>query len=114
MASSAEGLNEQMLKEMNASVRKRLNSTNSNDFAIDANTQDALSQIKSKFKGAICDSEGFYQHEGECWNDAIQMMLLFSDGLKEVVQEKLANNEIDINFIPRDSIPKIIKRYNRC
>lgn len=112
MASSAEGLNEQMLKEVNASVRKRLNSTNSNDFAIDANTQDALSQIKSKFKGAICDSEGFYQHEGECWNDAIQMMLLFSDGLKEVVQEKLANNEIDINFIPRDSIPQIIKRYN--
>jgi len=112
MASSAEGLNEQMLKEVNASVRKRLNSTNSNDFAINANTQDALSQIKSKFKGAICDSEGFYQHEGECWNDATQMIFLFSDGLKEIVQEKLANNEVDINFIPRDSIPKIIKLYN--
>ena len=112
MATPAKVPNEQMLKEVNASVRKRRNSANSTDFVIDANTQDALSQIKSKFKGAICDSEGFYQHEGECWNDAIQMMFLFSDGIKEVVQEKLANNEIDINFIPRDSIPEIIKTYN--
>jgi hypothetical protein len=87
---------------------------NTTDFLIDTNTQTALSQIKSKFKdkGAICDSEGFYQHEGECWNDAIQMLFLFSDGIKEVVQEKLANNEIDINFIPHDSIPLIIKSYN--
>jgi hypothetical protein len=106
---------ENLLKEVNASVRKRRNSANSNDFVIDANTQTALSEIKTKFKerGAICDSEGFYQHEGECWNDAIQMMFLFSDGLKEVVQEKLANNEIDINFIPRENISLIINAYNR-
>jgi hypothetical protein len=101
-----------LLREVSESVRRRSSSTNTNDFVVDADTQNALSQIKTKFKGAMCDSEGFYQHEGECWNDAIQMVFLFSDGLKEVVQEKLANNEVDINFIPRESIPKIISRYN--
>ena len=103
--------NDPLLREVNASVRRRRSSTNSNDLMIDANTQTALSQIKTSFKGAMCDSEGFYQHEGECWNDAIQMVFLFSDGLKEVVQEKLAKNEIDINFIPRKMIPNIISRY---
>jgi len=100
-----------LLREVSESVRSRSSSTNSNDFVIDADTQNALSQIKTKYTGAKCDSEGFYQHEGECWNDAIQMLFLFSDGLKEVVQEKLANNEVDINFIPRESIPRIIDEY---
>jgi hypothetical protein len=100
-----------LLREVSESVRSRSSSTNSNDFVVDADTQNALSQIKTKFTGAKCDSEGFYQHEGECWNDAIHMVFLFSDGLKEVVQEKLANNEVDINFIPRESIPRIIDEY---
>ena len=43
---------------------------------------------------AVCDSEGFYQHLGECWNDSIQMIFLFSDGLKEIVQPAL----LDPNF----------------
>ena len=102
-----------LLREVSESVRSRSSSTNSNDFVIDADTQNALSQIKTKYTGAKCDSEGFYQHEGECWNDAIQMVFLFSDGLKEVVQEKLANNEVDINFIPRESIPRIIDEYDK-
>jgi len=100
-----------LLREVSESVRSRSSSTNSNDFVVDADTQNALSQIKTKFTGAKCDSEGFYQHEGECWNDSLQMVFLFSDGLKEVVQEKLANNEVDINFIPRESIPRIIDEY---
>jgi hypothetical protein len=43
---------------------------------------------------ARCDSEGFYQHLGECWNDSIQMIFLFSDGFKEIVQPAL----LDPNF----------------
>ena len=34
----------------------------------------------------ICDPIGFSQHTGECWNDALQQIFLFSDGLKDVVQ----------------------------
>ena len=102
-----------LLREVNESVRRRSSSVNSNDFVVDADTQTALSQIKSRFTGAKCDSEGFYQHEGECWNDAITMVFLFSDGLKEVIQEKLATTEIDINFIPRESIPLIIGEYTK-
>ena len=52
-----------------------------------------------KQKGAICDSEGFYQHTGQCWSDAIQMIFIFSDGLKEVVQQKLATTLIDDTFM---------------
>ena len=44
---------------------------------------------------ARCDSEGFYQHLGECWNDTIQMIFLFSDGLKEIVQPALLDPNFD-------------------
>jgi hypothetical protein len=44
---------------------------------------------------ARCDSEGFYQHLGECWNDSIQMVFLFSDGLKEIVQPALLDPNFD-------------------
>jgi hypothetical protein len=33
----------------------------------------------------------FHQHEGECWNDSMQMLLCFSDELKNDVQTKLFN-----------------------
>lgn len=46
-------------------------------------------------QGPLCDSEGFYQHEGECWNDALQMLFLYSDGFKELVQKKLAESPVD-------------------
>jgi hypothetical protein len=39
-----------------------------------------------KVKGPICDSEGFYQHTGECWNDALQQIFCNADGLKEPMQ----------------------------
>ncbi len=37
-------------------------------------------------RGPVCDSEGFYQHTGECWNDAIQQIFCNADGIKEQMQ----------------------------
>lgn len=45
-------------------------------------------------RGPICDSEGFYQHTGECYSDATQMAFLFSDGLKEILQPSLLEKDI--------------------
>jgi hypothetical protein len=42
-----------------------------------------------KQRGALCDSEGFYQHYGECWSDSIQQLFLNADGIKEVTQKHL-------------------------
>ena len=100
------------LNDVQENVRRRSSSVNSTDFLIDQNTQNAISQIKTKYTGALCDSEGFYQHYGECWNDAISMIFLFTDGLKEITQEKLAMNDVNINFIPKESIITIITIYN--
>jgi hypothetical protein len=38
-----------------------------------------------------CARTSFSQHLGECWNDAIQMLLCYSDEIKETVQNKLLN-----------------------
>ena len=84
--------------------------SNNDDISVDISTQDALDYVKQNYTGAKCDSEGFYQHSGECWNDAIQMVFLWTDGLKEVVQEKLAKSEIktiDNSFIP---YPDLIRK----
>lgn len=45
-----------------------------------------------KIYGPICNSEGFYQHTGQCWSDTLQMLLLYSDGLKEITQPIFALN----------------------
>jgi hypothetical protein len=85
--------------------------SNNDDISVDASTQEALDYVKQNYTGAKCDSEGFYQHSGECWNDAIQMIFLWTDGLKEVVQEKLAKSEIktiDTSFIP---YPDLIRKH---
>jgi hypothetical protein len=41
------------------------------------------------FQTPICDPIGFQNHTGECWNDVIQEIFLFCDGLKEYSQSFL-------------------------
>ena len=43
----------------------------------------------------ICDTIGLRQHHGECWSDAIQQLILFSDGIKEKSQPFFINNTKD-------------------
>ena len=85
------------------------NNENSNSSNEEKN---AILHIKNIYKGALCDSEGFYQHSGECWNDATQMVFLFSDGLKEIIQKKLANSVIDNSFITDEQLNNIVILYN--
>jgi len=59
---------------------------------------------------AVCDSEGFYQHLGECWNDTIQMIFLFSDGIKEIIQPALLDPNFDskVESIINDEKNKLV------
>jgi hypothetical protein len=34
-----------------------------------------------------CPKTGFHQHKGECWNDALSTILIYSDGISENIQE---------------------------
>lgn len=45
-----------------------------------------IAQMTHEFKGPICDDQGFSQHKGECWNDTLQEIFFFSDGLKDITQ----------------------------
>lgn len=92
--------NARQMVSLQTTERAKTLGENTNDTSINDKTAEALQIIKTAFNGAKCDSQGFYQHWGECWNDAIQMMFLFSDKLKEVIQQKLAMNTIDLTFIP--------------
>jgi ankyrin repeat protein len=57
-----------------------------------ASEEDELQSLKKQAqevfqkRGPVCDSEGFYQHTGECWNDAIQQIFCNADGIKETMQ----------------------------
>jgi ankyrin repeat protein len=59
--------------------------------------EELAEKVKELYKqhGPLCDSEGFYNHDGECWNDALQMIFLNTDEFKEKVQLKLASEPID-------------------
>jgi uncharacterized protein len=66
------------------SATKYLENVKQEDAYIQALQKQAFEAWKTK--GPLCDSEGFYQHSGECWNDAIQQILCNADGVKEIVQ----------------------------
>lgn len=60
----------------------------------------ALSYMnEKKWRGTLCDSLGFFQHYGECWNDAIQMAVLYTDGIKELTQPLLYFTKITHEYI---------------
>jgi hypothetical protein len=53
--------------------------------------------------GAKCPFIGFYQHRGECWHDSFTMILLYSDGLSEHIQQ-IFNTTEDYKFDYEDCI----------
>jgi hypothetical protein len=67
---------------------------------------DDLSQDFEKFKelfnqhGPMCDDESFYQHTGQCWADSIETLFLYSDGLKEITQPRMATTNFDNSLGP--------------
>lgn len=81
----------------------------------------------AKFQGPICDSKGFSQHKGECWNDTLQEIFLFTDGLKEITQPLIYNldtsrnnlsklirtrlypNSVELNTIEQNTVDKLVK-----
>ena len=62
-----------------------------------------LTNISFKY----CDETGYKQHFGECWNDSIQTFLCFTDGLREIVQNKLWN-------LTAEEIIEYAELNNRC
>ena len=59
---------------------------------------------KLSTKSALCSHTSFRQHKGECWNDSIQMLMCFSDEIKEQVQTKLFNLTVTKNLIFLDNL----------
>ncbi len=58
-----------------------------------------LTRMSTEFNGPICDFEGFRQHKGECWNDTLQEVFLFTDDLKEITQPIIYNLDTDYNSL---------------
>ncbi len=46
-------------------------------------------KLKEQYGGANCLKYGFQQHTGECWHDALGMLLMQSDGLKDIFISQL-------------------------
>jgi ankyrin repeat protein len=79
-----------------------------------------IKREKDGYGGPVCDLEGFYQHHGECGNDAFQMLLISSDKVKETIQKQLIYNNYDeVDFdkyitdenVKNISAPILLKTY---
>jgi len=86
-----------------------------------------IALMKHTFTGPICDDEGFSQHKGECWNDTLQEIFFFSDGLKNITQQlfynldtssdnltklvsiKLFPDSIDLTDTEQNTVYKLVK-----
>ena len=55
--------------------------------------------------GANCHNIGFHQHLGECWNDALSMLVIYNDGIGDYLQTLF--NSFQIN----DTIEYNIHKY---
>jgi len=49
--------------------------------------------------GADCPTFGFYQHHGECWHDALSMILLYSDALSDNIQAMFGSEHFSTSNI---------------
>ena len=58
----------------------------------------AAAQIAWERIGSLCDSRGFTQHLGECWNDTDQTILMNSDFCKEQLQGLFIHEELTPEF----------------
>jgi hypothetical protein len=83
---------------------------------------DEIASIRGKLgRNSIrtyCPKIGFKQHSGQCWNDTVQTLMCFTDGIKETVQKKLWNLTVEeilsysIAIDRYDYLPNYIK-YNK-
>lgn len=55
--------------------------------------------VKHSYKGPLCDDQGYSQHKGECWNDTLQEVFLFSDGLKDITQPLIYNLDTSKDYL---------------
>ena len=46
--------------------------------------------------GAHCPRLGFHQYTGQCWNDAFQMIILYSNEISEPIQKMFNNPEFKL------------------
>jgi hypothetical protein len=76
-------MNEGSIKKVTNLVKPFL----TNNERLDIN----IARMRHEFKGPICDNSGFNQHKGECWNDTLQEIFFFSDGLKDITQPLFYN-----------------------
>lgn len=80
-------------------------------------TEETVAELRGRnaFKkyGPLCTSEGFYQHSGECWSDAFQMIMLYTDGMKEFTQVKLANEDVEFKDIETRFEPFVLETIHR-
>jgi len=79
------------------------------DVAIEALRAEVKEANGSDEFRPICDSEGFYQHYGECWNDSLQMLFLFGDGFKEIVQGKMRDLDVTSAVMGNTNIVQDLK-----
>ena len=74
--------------------------------------------LKNNLKGGACEKcpiWGFQQHIGECWHDSLSTIMLFSDGICDIIQQIFKNDietiitqinkNIDENKIPDYYLP---------
>lgn len=50
--------------------------------------------LKNQYGGVKCQAKYFRQHNGECWHDSIQMLLLFNNNIGDRLQQIINSKTI--------------------